>query len=186
MFLQLVWNWDSAWDVFKSVQASYLLTGDIKNLLNLAVSCPNVCLVQQTFVMCYSSLYKSFFLHGIPWENRREPKYPVKEQADVGDNLSPVSNNLSPHDSWLSFHLLNPVTLKSSSSNVPAGSGCSAFPWSLQGLCCQKDGHLTDLVFWKHAIIGSLCRCYLSTIAAASLLLDGFLINRGALTDNLR
>lgn len=64
MFLWLVWNWDSAWDVFKSVQASYLFTGDIKNLLNLAVSWPNVCLVQQTFVMCYTSLhiYLSFYL----------------------------------------------------------------------------------------------------------------------------
>lgn len=66
LFLQPVWNKASAWDVFKSVQASYLFTGDIKNLLNLAISCPNVCLVQQTFVMCYPSLHISFFLPGIP------------------------------------------------------------------------------------------------------------------------
>lgn len=48
----------------------------------------------------------------------------LKEQDDVGDSLSPVSNNPSPDDSWWSFHY--PVTLKPSASNVPAGSGCSA------------------------------------------------------------
>lgn len=58
--------WLAFLPVFKSVQASYLLTGDIKNPLNLAVSWPNVCLVQQIFVLCFPSLHISFFLPGIP------------------------------------------------------------------------------------------------------------------------
>lgn len=90
MFLQLVWNWDSAWDVFKSVQASYLLTGDIKNLLNLVVSWPNVRLVQQTFVMCYPSLHKSFFLCDIPQENEENQSIQLKSKLCRGQSISCV------------------------------------------------------------------------------------------------
>lgn len=90
-----------------------------------------------------------------------------------------MSNNLSPDDCWLSFHLLNPVTLKSLVSNVPAGSGCSASPVTAAGPALS-EGPTTDAMLCKHGIIRPLCWCYLSIIPSASLLLAGFLIKAGA------
>ena len=42
------------------------------------------------------------------------------------------------------------------------------------------EGHLTDPMLCKHGIIRPLCRCYLSVIASASLLLATFLVKVGA------
>lgn len=143
MFLWLVWSWDSARNVLKSALASYLPQGDMKNLLSLAVIWPNVRSVQGTFVTCSPSLY--IFLPTCPpirkWKRAKASSWRAnwrRRQSFSRVKIIPLP----------SFHLLNPVTLKSVVSNEPASSGCSASP--CHGCTARRTPARSDALQARH------------------------------------
>lgn len=68
------------------------------------------------------------FLPTSPLLRKRKRAEVFKDQVDTGNSPSLVSSNPTFDNCWLSFHLVNPVTLKFSVSSLPVGSGCSALP----------------------------------------------------------
>lgn len=58
----------------------------------------------------YRMFLLSFFQPALSSESGKEPKYLVKEQANLRDSPSPVSSNPSLYNCWQHFHFVNPDT----------------------------------------------------------------------------